>query len=136
MFPDSNRDLGAKKAGGCGVREQKENSEARPSDLGSLNGFQIKAKGLPGHSGRGCFPGNLALPAHRKEVSPRRLGSLSSTPSRWLCSRPIPHKKTLKALRRPGDQSTLALQDTQRENRAQVSRGGREGLAASGFPGV
>lgn len=47
-------------------REQKEKSgPSRPSYLGSLNGFQIKAEGLPWtHSRRGCFPGNLLAPHH------------------------------------------------------------------------
>lgn len=47
-------------------REQKEKSgPSRPSYLGSLNGFQIKAEGLPWtHSRRGCLPGNLLAPHH------------------------------------------------------------------------
>ena len=41
----------------------------RPSYLGSLNGFQIKAEGLPWtHSRKGCFPGNLlASPSPRPQ---------------------------------------------------------------------
>lgn len=56
-----------------GGREQKEKSGLpRPSYLGSLNGFQIKAKGLPWtHSRRGCFPGNLLAPATGGKASPR-----------------------------------------------------------------
>lgn len=73
MLPDSKRALDAKAAGGWGGREQKEKSGLpRPSYLGSLNGFQIKAEGLPWtHSRRGCFPGNLLAPATGGKASPR-----------------------------------------------------------------
>lgn len=58
----SHRDLDAKNTGGFKGREQKKNL-SHPGlliYLGSLNGFQIKAKGLSWtHSSRGCFPGNL-----------------------------------------------------------------------------
>lgn len=73
MLPDSRRALDAKAAGGWGGREQKEKSGLpRPSYLGSLNGFQIKAEGLPWtHSRRGCFPGNLLAAATGGKASPR-----------------------------------------------------------------
>lgn len=69
MLPDSKRDLDAREAGGLGGTEQKEKSGLpRPSYLGSLNGFQIKTKGLPWtHSRRGCFPGNLPTLHHRMD---------------------------------------------------------------------
>lgn len=82
MLPDSKRDLDAKEAGGLEGRKQKEKSGLpRPSYLGSLNGFQIKAKGLPWtHSRRGCFPGNLLVPPN-SQVQGAEPGSLPSSPS-------------------------------------------------------
>lgn len=72
MLPDSKRDLDNKEAGGLGGRKQKERSGLlRPSYLGSLNGFQLKAKGLPWtRSRRGCFPGNLLVPPTGGKASP------------------------------------------------------------------
>lgn len=93
MLPDSKKDLNTKEAVGLRGREQKEKSGLpRPSYLGSLNGFQIKAKGLPWtHSRRGCFPGNL--PALTAGAEP---GSLPSPLSWWLGSH-SQHKQTLAA---------------------------------------
>ena len=52
--------------GRLGVQRTKGKSgPSRPSYLGSLNGFQIKAEGLPWtHSRKGCLPGNLLAPHH------------------------------------------------------------------------
>lgn len=86
-LPDSERASDAKEVGGWGGRKQKEKSGLPgPPYLGSLNGFQIKAKGLPWTcSTRGCFPGNvLAAPTEGRQVRGTEPGSLPSSPSWWL----------------------------------------------------
>lgn len=95
-----------------GGREQKRKSGLpRPSYLGSLNGFQIKAEGLPWtHSRRGCFLGNLPAPTHHKgrQIQAAEPGSLPSKLSQGLCLH-SQHKQTL-AAPLGGPRGTIHLQ--------------------------